>query len=191
MFRFLLNALFRDLTRPTFRGYNRTSGTITKKKQALAEATIRELIGSLPCAKVVHVIDGDTVIVSKGWRQIAIRLDSIDCPEDGQNWGNIAGYGLVKLVGGRKVQIEEHGTDTHGRTLATLYVWHADKKVWVNVNERMVTLGHAWVMRRFYDHLPRDRQEKLNRLERWARSKNVGLWRTQNPTPPWLWRKGC
>jgi hypothetical protein len=23
----------------------------------------------------------------------------------------------------------------------------------VNVNERMVVLGHAWVMRRFYNHL--------------------------------------
>lgn len=33
--------------------------------------------------KVRHVIDGDTVIVSKSWSQTRIRLDSIDCPEDG------------------------------------------------------------------------------------------------------------
>jgi endonuclease YncB( thermonuclease family) len=62
---------------------------------------------------------------------------------------------------------------------------------WVNVNERMVTLGHAWVMRKFYDHLPDDRQRNLNRLEAWARSKKVGLWRTPSPVPPWRWRGGA
>ena len=41
----------------------------------------------------------------------------------------------------------------------------------VNVNERMVMLGNAWVMRRFYGHLPKDRQLKLNQLELWAKKK--------------------
>ena len=120
-----------------------------------------------------------------------IRLDSIDCPEDGQPWGNTAAYGLIKLIGGRKVRLEEHGLDFHGRTLATIYVRHANGEEWVNVNERMVILGHAWVMYKFYDHLPKDRQDKLNRLENWARSKKVGLWRTQSPIPPWQWRNGA
>ena len=119
-----------------------------------------------------------------------IRLDSIDCPEDSQHWGDTAAYGLIKLIGGRKVHLEEHGLDSHGRTLATIYVRHANKEEWINVNERMVTLGHAWVMRKFYDHLPEDRQNKMNRLESWARSKKVGLWDTSNPIPPWQWRNG-
>ena len=55
--------------------------------------------------------------------------------------------------------------------------------------QRMVMLGHAWVMRMYYDHLPPDRQQKLNKLEAWAKSKNVGLWSAPNPTPPWQWRK--
>ena len=38
------------------------------------------------------------------------------------------------------------------------------------------------------DTVPKDRQEKINRLERWARSKMVGLWQTPNPIPPWKWR---
>jgi endonuclease YncB( thermonuclease family) len=29
----------------------------------------------------------------------------------------------------------------------------------------------------------------LNQLERWAKSKRVGLWKTDNPIPPWKWRK--
>lgn len=163
---------------------------ITDKRKAPGAAEVRGLIEGFPVAKVVHVVDGDTVIVVKGWSRVTVRLDSIDCPEDGQYWGDTAAYGLIKLIGGRKVHLEEHGLDCHGRTLATIYVRHTNGKEWVNVNERMVTLGHAWVMYKLYDHLPKDRQDKLDRLESWARSKRVGLWRTQSPIPPWLWRNG-
>jgi micrococcal nuclease len=158
------------------------------KSKAQSEVAARSGIPYLPKAEVINVIDGDTVIVARGWREDRIRLDSIDCPEDGQYWGDTAKFGLIKLIGGRAVQLEEHGMDEYGRILATVYVWHSQKNEWLNVNERLVMLGHAWVMRRFYDHLPKDRQEKLDRLERWARSKRVGLWRASNPVPPWKWR---
>lgn len=102
-------------------------------------------------------------------------MDAIDCPEDGQECGDSATYGLIKLIGGRQVIVEKHTEDCHGRDVATLYVWHEQKQEWLNVNERMVTLGHAWVMRRFYNHLPKGRQTKLNNLERWARSKKIEL----------------
>jgi len=52
----------------------------------------------------------------------------------------------------------------------------------------MVVCGHAWVMHRFYKHLPEDRQGDLNSKEIWAKSKKVGLWKTENPIPPWKWR---
>ena len=158
------------------------------KTKAQSEAEVKERIKNFPEVKVEHIIDGDTVIVVKNWHKIKIRLDSIDCPEHDQHWGDTAKYGLIKLIGGRKVRLEEHGIDRHDRTLATIYVQHGYGSEWMNVNERMVTLGHTWVMRRFYDHLPKDRQDKLNRLERWARSKKVGLWQTPNPIPPWKWR---
>jgi endonuclease YncB( thermonuclease family) len=158
------------------------------KTKAQSEAEVKERIKNFPEVKVEHIIDGDTVIVVKKWHKIKIRLDSIDCPEVSQHWGDTAKYGLIKLIGGRKVRLEEHGIDRHERTLATIYVQHGYESEWINVNERMVTLGHAWVMRRFYDHLPKDRQDKLNRLERWARSKKVGLWQTPNSIPPWKWR---
>ena len=163
----------------------------TEKSKALNERLIWEQIPKLPTVKVKWVIDGDTVIVIKGRKEITIRLDSIDCPEDGQEWGDIATYALIKLIGGKSVKIEEHGYDDYGRVLATIYIWseYKKKKDWLNVNERMVVLGHAWVMRMFYDHLPFDRQDKLNRLEGWARSRRMGLWQKEDPTPPWFWRK--
>lgn len=148
-------------------------------------------IECFPKANVVWVIDGDTIIISRNWRQTKIRLDSIDCPEDGQYWGDQAKYGLIKLIGGQTIHFEKHGIDCYGRTLATIYVRDKHhKNEWRNVNERMVVLGHAWVMRRYYTHLSKARQNKLNHLERWARSKRIGLWHAPSPIPPWKWRNG-
>jgi endonuclease YncB( thermonuclease family) len=163
-------------------------GHAPQKTKALSERELRHKIAELPSARVEFVVDGDTAIVTVGWRRLNIRLDSIDCPEDGQDWGDIARYGLMKIINRQVVQLEEHGQDDYGRTLATLYVRHPRENKWLNVNERMVVLGHAWVMRRYYDHLPPDRQDKLDNLERWARDRNVGLWGTESPIPPWEWR---
>jgi endonuclease YncB( thermonuclease family) len=161
-----------------------------EKKPARSAAYLKQNLDELPQARVVHVCDGDSVIVEKGWSRVEIRLDSIDCPEDGQLWGDVAKWGLLKQIGGRWVRLEEHGVDPYGRTLATVFVQRKDTGEWINVNERMVMLGHAWVMRMYYDHLPQDRRDKLNALQNWAKIKKVGLWRHPNPIPPWTWRKG-
>ncbi|MDC1287392.1 thermonuclease family protein [Gammaproteobacteria bacterium] len=162
----------------------------TSSSRPAATITLALSVANLPTYKVERVIDGDTVAVSNQRRQLRVRLDAIDCPEDGQEWGDIATAGLIKLIGGKHIQLEEHGTDRYERMLATLYVRSGSESEWMNVNERMVTLGHAWVMRRFYKHLSRQRQDKLNQLERWAKGKKVGLWKTANPIPPWEWRNG-
>ena len=144
---------------------------------------------SLWQARVVYVIDGDTVIVEDdARRKVRIRLAAIDCPEAGQPWGDTARYGLIKLIGRRTVRVAVHDRDHYGRTVATLHVQRDGE--WINVNERMVMLGHAWVMRRYWHHLPLERQRALDRLERWARSRHVGLWKTPDPVPPWQWRRG-
>ena len=139
--------------------------------------------------KVEWIVDGDTVEVSNSNDEFKVRLYAIDCPEKDQNWGETAKAGLIKMIGGREsyVLLEIHGKDKYNRILATIYV--EDESSIINVNERMVMLGHAWVMRRFYDQLPKNRKYKINRLERWAKSKRVGLWKSENPVPPWEWRK--
>jgi endonuclease YncB( thermonuclease family) len=160
--RFIIRLIRKSLIkRPTWQSPHR-HGTMqppnngnTEKRKALSETAAKDALENFPKAKVLCIIDGDTVIVAKGWSQIKIRLDSIDCPEDGQYWGDTAKYGLIKLIGGRKIHLEEYGLDFHGRTLATIYVRHAYKNEWINVNERMIMLGHAWVMHRSYDHLPK------------------------------------
>lgn len=173
----------------------RSYETIEKtKKIAYSPLKVRsvhdiERIEALPMAKIVRVIDGDTVDVSMNNRIYRIRLDAIDCPEDGQEWGDMATRGLIKMIGGKWVKLEKHGIDPYGRTIATLFIFSVEKGEWINVNERMVMYGHAWVMRIFYNHLPKQRKWKLNDLEKWAKSKRIGLWEKEDPIPPWEWRK--
>lgn len=142
----------------------------------------------LPAARVIHVIDGDTICVAGIHGEFRIRLAAIDCPEDGQPWGIPARNALIQWIGGRIVQLEVHNIDRHGRTVATIYI--ESRTGYTNVNERLVMCGHAWAARAYYGQLPRCRQRKLNQLERWARSKRVGLWKAENPVPPWRWRAG-
>jgi micrococcal nuclease len=176
--------------RAEFQGVKEPNPIATAEKPRQSGCLPKNLdIENLPRVEVKHVVDGDTVYVCKNGQNIKVRLDSIDCPEDGQPWGESATGGLIKIIGGQHIRIEEHGLDRYGRTLATLFARNKKNNEWMNVNERMVTLGHAWVMRKYYDHLPADRQNKLNQLESWSKSKRVGLWGTENPTPPWLWRR--
>jgi len=176
--------------------YIKAANDIKKEKlgnQSIKKHTpnikIENVSSSFSDARVKRVLDGDTVIIEKYNRKIRIRLDAIDCPESNQPWGNKATYGLIKLIGGKSIRLEEHGMDCYGRILGTIHVYNKDKSEWMNVNERMVVLGHAWVMRRFYKHLPRHRQAKLNSLEKWAKSKKIGLWKSANPIAPWEWRQ--
>ena len=168
----------------------------TKRQQAARELPDRDPLAPPEeeqrfgtTARVKWVYDGDTVDVECDRGKVCIRLYSIDSPENGQPWGDIATAGLIKMIGGQTVLLEEFGPDHYGRTLAT--IWVRDKKThkWTNVNERMVMLGHAWIMRGHYAHHDPERQYKLEALERWARSKRVGLWKLPSPIPPWEWRK--
>jgi len=76
------------------------TNTSRSKKRPVDEAPLAKRDKSYQEAKVEHVIDGDTVIISRSFRKTKIRLDSIDCLEDGQHWGDIAKFGLIKLIGG-------------------------------------------------------------------------------------------
>ena len=162
---------------------------VKPETHAATTPDMKQYIANIPRYKVEQVIDGDTITVSTLEDEKRIRLDSIDCPEDGQDWGGIAKDCLINLVGDKHVHAEEHGTDQLGRTIATLYVEDGDTSEWINVNEKMVELGHAWVMRQYYDHLPKDRRAELDKLESSAKLNKLGLWESLNPIAPWDWRK--
>ena len=140
-------------------------------------------------AQTIHVLDGDTVIVRQGLRKHTLRLNAIDAPESDQPWGNTSTAGLVRMIGGKEVKIETHGLDIYKRNIASVFVFDEDKQEWIDVNARMLILGHAWLYPQFLSTLSKEKQVEMGRMQKWARSREVGLWKAEAPQPPWEWRR--
>ncbi len=131
-------------------------------------------------AVVIHVADGDTVIVLDNYKsQIVIRLAEIDAPEDGQPWGARSRQYLRELALNKAVTVSPVSKDRYDRTVASLKLGNE------NVSAKIVASGNAWVFRHYLIH-----PELLN-LEAQARAAKRGLWSMPEGqiVPPWTWRK--
>jgi endonuclease YncB( thermonuclease family) len=130
-------------------------------------------------ARVVKVKDGDSLVMrfSDG-ESVEARLYGIDAPEYSQAHGDAAKRALSLKVTMRKVRFREINVDSYGRRVVVLF--RNDR----NINAEMVCEGHAWWYRRHA------RSEKaLEDCEAKARADRLGLWRDQDPVPPWSWRR--
>ena len=132
-------------------------------------------------ARVVHIHDGDSLIVSDGERQRDLRIYEIDAPERGQPWGRRATQALARLVEGKLLRVEFINPDRYGREVSKLSVDG------VCVACELVRGGHAWAYRKYL------RNPELLELEREARAARLGLWGQPAHTfvPPWEWRQGA
>ncbi len=128
--------------------------------------------------KVVGVTNGDTIAVIRNAKQVAVRLDGIDCPEIKQAFGDKAKEATKELVLGKTVTIQAGGKDRDGRFLAEVIL--PDGK---NLNQELVRSGFAW----WYKQYSRD--ESLGKLEADARAAQLGLWTDKDPMMPWEWRQ--
>ncbi len=127
--------------------------------------------------RVVGVHDGDSLtLLVDGNRQLKVRLESIDTPELGQEYGNNAKVALSDLTFGKIVRVRVIGTDKYERTLGWIFVDH------LNVNLELVRNGFAWN----YEEYSTSRE--LAEAEVNARNRKVGLWQDWNPMAPWDWR---
>ena len=178
--------LSRFIFRVVFGFAKRSSRRLLRSSKQAARPK-ESILSDLVKAKVLYVIDGDGAMVSVFGKKVEVRLAAIDCPEKGQEWGGQARDGLARLINGRFVYLEMYGCDVYSRRIATVYVMQNSELI--NVNEHMVMCGHAWVMRQYYRDLSKNRRRQLDLLERWARVKRVGLWRSANPMAPWIWKK--
>lgn len=128
-------------------------------------------------AKVIAVLDGDTVLLLRGTQKVKVRLVGIDAPEKRQPYGKRSRRSLCERVCGREVRVETQAVDRYERLLAMLTVDG------INVNQEQVRRGMAWE----YSHYHSDRE--LFAIQREARQARRGLWADAEPQPPWQWRK--
>ncbi|RKS87441.1 endonuclease YncB(thermonuclease family) [Orbus hercynius] len=131
-------------------------------------------------AKVINVIDGDTIdVLTSHDQRIRIRLYGIDAPERGQAYVNKSRQFLTTLIGGKTVQITHKGGDIYHRSLGTVYYIND------NINAKMVENGYAWA----YRYRGNVAVPSMVALESAAKANRLGLWQDNNPTPPWDFRQ--
>jgi endonuclease YncB( thermonuclease family) len=70
-------------------------------------------------AKVLRVIDGDTIVLED---KTKLRLSGIDCPEKGERWWDEGKLLAEEMLVGKPIKYLPHGPDKYGRTLATVFV---------------------------------------------------------------------
>lgn len=128
-------------------------------------------------AKVVGIIDGDTVDILVNGGTLRLRLAGVDTPEKGQPFGNNARQALSELIGGQQVQYVVRDTDRYGRSIADIYSGNNHVNLW------LVRQGLAWHYTAFSS------DAKLAEAERIAKSEGRGLWSDNRPVAPWNWRK--
>jgi len=90
-------------------------------------------------AKLVGVIDGDTIEVLDNQHSERIRLSGIDCPENDQAYGQRAKQAASELVFCKDVTLETHCLDKYGRTLVDVLLLDGDLpgQIWSRVNVRL------------------------------------------------------
>jgi endonuclease YncB( thermonuclease family) len=129
-------------------------------------------------ARVVRVLDGDSLIASVDGREVELRLADVDAPEHGQAYGEQAKRALSDLVRGRIVTIDVRKRDQYGR-------WVVDVALAGRaIDHALVEAGHVWVYRKY------NRERRLVELEDGARAARRGLWAQPQGDiePPWEWR---
>jgi micrococcal nuclease len=130
-------------------------------------------------ARVVAVVDGDTIEVLKGQRRERIELHGIDCPEKGQPFGPQAKEATAELTVGQQVSIVKRGKDKNRHIVADVLL--PDGK---NLNQKLVLNGWCWWHPKY---APKDMA--LQQAEQVAKAMKKGLWADEKPVPPWLYRR--
>jgi endonuclease YncB( thermonuclease family) len=135
--------------------------------------------GRLEEARVVRVVDGDTLIIDRGRGSERLRYIGVDAPESVKPdtpvefMGREASAANRALVSGGSVWLEADVSDRDRFDRLLRYVWTRDGDEWAFVNLELVREGYAQASTFPPDVRWRD---VFRHAERAARDAGVGLW---------------
>lgn len=133
--------------------------------------------------RVVAIADGDTLTVLDGQnQQHKIRLNGIDAPESGQEFGQASKRNLSELVFGKDVAVFGSKIDKYERRVGTVLIGST------NANLEQLKAGLAWFYRQYAGDVPEIERAQYEAAEAEAREGKRGLWQQSNPVPPWEFR---
>ncbi len=144
---------------------------------------LTSVIFNLACAeefdaKVIVVMDGDTVMVLRDGKKVKVRLANIDAPESNQEFGKESRQSLANRVLKKQVRVNSLAVDSFGRMIAEISL---DGQ---SVNEEQVRKGMAWA--NSHSH----RNKHYLELNKQAKQSRRGLWaQSVQPVSPDQWRK--
>jgi len=129
--------------------------------------------------KVISVIDGNTLEVTTTDNEtMKVILIGIDCPELGQEYGDKAKAFTEKLMLGKDVMVSLQGKDRWGNRLAVVTLVKNSRDPRIDILRE----GLAWTAEKNPD-------PELDAHKNTAQTKGRGLWKDENPTPPWTYRR--
>lgn len=128
---------------------------------------------------VSYVYDGDTVKLSNHSGNLKLRLTDIDAPERNQAYGKKSRRALTKLCKGKSIFVSAQilGTDKYNRYLGKLQCNNVDASIY------LVEHGLAWHNAKYSN------DTRIANAASKARQQRLGLWKSKNPMPPWVWRQ--
>ena len=130
--------------------------------------------------RVISVADGDTLtIVDAHEHQHKIRIAGIDAPERRQAFYEASRQNLAKLTFDMIVMVEWYKKDKYGRLVGKVEVARQD------VGLAQVRAGFAWLFRQYAGEQTIFDRSQYESAELEARINYRGLWKLQNPIPPW------
>ncbi len=134
--------------------------------------------------KVVKITDGDTLyVLDANYKEHKIRLAGIDAPERRQAYGLASRKHLLSIVAGKQVTVEYQKRDRYGRIVGKVWVDGVDACL------EQVKAGLAWHYKKYQHAQSAEDRELYADAENKARNDRLGLWRENNPMPPWEHRR--
>jgi endonuclease YncB( thermonuclease family) len=155
---------------------------------AAAFASAAELHG-----KVIAVADGDSItVLDADKRQHKVRIAAIDAPERRQAYGTRARQHLAELIFGKDVIVAWDKRDRYGRILGRVLAMECAAQTCahtLDVGLAQIKAGYAWHYRRYANEQPARERQRYAAAEQAARAQRAGLWRDDDPSPPWEFRR--
>ena len=133
--------------------------------------------------RVVHVCDGDTIVLHHGFWRTRIRLAGIDAPELEQDYGRESLRVLRQAVEGRRVTAHVIDNDRYRRVVARIELDGMD------VGLMMIREGLAWPYYHYLPNLDPTDADAYKAARFRARREHRGLWSSPQPEAPWKWRE--
>lgn len=127
---------------------------------------------------VLEIIEGDLLVLLHKGKLEKVRLSDVDSPEEGQAFSKESKQFAAMLVFSGPVTVHVKELDHKGQAIGE--VISMDKRL--SLNRELVKAGLAWSQRKETD------DASYRELEETARKLKVGLWRSENPMPPWEFR---